>query len=195
MNKSVVHYNVMRHGLTKTAPQTAEAVGLPGKAFIKAVVVTVDSKPVLCVLCSHHEVDLRGLQQLAGASTVEHASEADIHTWLPSIEVCSVTLTAVVMEVLLLLLFVQGADFATCRSQCCSEVVPGTLLCYVGGHHPHYPTVRTPIQYADLHRCRGGPVARQEQSRSGVLCRCSPHQLLQGPAFTAAHTPPHSIRL
>lgn len=86
MNKSVVHYNVMRHGHTKTAPQTAEAVGLPGKAFIKAAVATVDSRPVLCVLCSHNDVDLLQLQRLSGASTVKHASKADLNAWLPSIE-------------------------------------------------------------------------------------------------------------
>lgn len=87
MNKSVVHYNVMRHNHTETAPQTAKAVGLPEKAFIKAAAASVDGKPVLCVLCSHHEVDLQRLQQLTGAVTVEHATDSDLHTWFPSIQV------------------------------------------------------------------------------------------------------------
>jgi hypothetical protein len=89
MNKRVVHYNVLRHDPTDDAPQTAKAVGLPGKAFIKAVAMLVDGKPVLCVLCSHHEVDLRRLQQLCGAAQVEGATESQLRTWFPSIQVCS----------------------------------------------------------------------------------------------------------
>jgi prolyl-tRNA editing enzyme YbaK/EbsC (Cys-tRNA(Pro) deacylase) len=87
MNKCVVHYSVMRHDHTDNAPQTAQAVGLPGTAFIKAVTMLLDGKPALCVLCSHQDVDLQRLQQLCGASTVEPATDPELRAWFPSIQV------------------------------------------------------------------------------------------------------------
>ena len=93
MNKSVVHYNVMRHSHTESAPQTAKEVGLPEKAFIKATPTAVDGKPVLCVLCCDHKVDLQRLKQLSGASKVASATEADLHTWFPSVQVRTLTCT------------------------------------------------------------------------------------------------------
>lgn len=85
----VVHYSVLRHSHTETAPQTAKATGWPKEALIKAVAVSIDGSPALCALCSHHEVDLELLQKLAGATHVDLASPEVLRNWFPSTQVSS----------------------------------------------------------------------------------------------------------
>jgi Ala-tRNA(Pro) deacylase len=72
-----VSYQTIDHPRTATAGHTAEAAHIPGTHLAKAVVIHIESGPVLAVVPSSHRVDLTELQSLLDRR-LGLASEAEV---------------------------------------------------------------------------------------------------------------------
>jgi Ala-tRNA(Pro) deacylase len=59
-----VAYQTVAHPRTATASETAEAAQIPGRNMAKAVVIHLETGPMLAVVPSSHRVDLGALQEL-----------------------------------------------------------------------------------------------------------------------------------
>ena len=59
-----IAYETVAHPRTMTASATAEAAHVPGDRLAKAVVIHVESGPVLAVVPSNHRIDLTALQEM-----------------------------------------------------------------------------------------------------------------------------------
>ena len=59
-----IAYETVAHPRTMTASETAEAAHVPGDRLAKAVVIHVESGPVLAVVPSNHRIDLTALQEM-----------------------------------------------------------------------------------------------------------------------------------
>jgi len=59
-----VAYETVAHPRTATASETAEAAHIPGDRMAKAVVIHLESGPMLAVVPSSHRIDLGALQEM-----------------------------------------------------------------------------------------------------------------------------------
>lgn len=87
LKKEAVEFEHLEHSLTYTASETAGAQHIPGKSFIKAVIIKFEDKPVMCVLPATHLVDFEKLKAVLGTSTLQLASEEEIAELFPDYEV------------------------------------------------------------------------------------------------------------
>jgi len=73
-----VSYAVIHHLPAHTASREAAAAHVRGREWAKAVACVADGRPVLAVVPAHFRVDLASLRELAGASELRLASEAEM---------------------------------------------------------------------------------------------------------------------
>ena len=80
-------YVAIAHSPAYTAHEVAASAHIPGKELAKTVIVKIDGKPTMAVLPASDRVDLDRLKEVAGASTVELASEQDFGGLFPECDV------------------------------------------------------------------------------------------------------------
>jgi Ala-tRNA(Pro) deacylase len=72
-----IPFKATAHPEAFTAQQSAQAAHVPGRAFAKSVMVTVDGKIWMTVVPATERVDLARVQQCLGAKKARLASEAE----------------------------------------------------------------------------------------------------------------------
>lgn len=82
-----IPFEVVRHDPAFTAQQLAARIHVPGKEFVKAVVVRLDGRYALAALPAHRLVDAKALARVAGAARCELATEAEFRDLFPECEV------------------------------------------------------------------------------------------------------------
>lgn len=81
-----VGYDVMHHDPAFTAQQLAARLHVPGREFVKVVVVKLDGNYALAVLPAPLRVNFKGLAQGAGVKKCQLASEAEFQQLFPDCE-------------------------------------------------------------------------------------------------------------
>ena len=87
LDRHGVKYVTMSHSPAFTAQEIAASAHVPGKELAKTVIVLLDGKMAMAVLPASYKVDLDRLQELAGAETVELATEQQFRDMFPGCEV------------------------------------------------------------------------------------------------------------
>jgi Ala-tRNA(Pro) deacylase len=82
----VVH-TVVQHDPAFTAQELAAQMHVPGREFVKVVVVKLDRQPALAAVPAHRLVDLKALARLAKVKKCSLASEAELQELFPDCEV------------------------------------------------------------------------------------------------------------
>ncbi len=82
-----VKYVTIRHSLAYTAQEVAASAHVRGKDMAKTVIVKVDGQLAMAVVPASQKVDLVRLRDVAGAKTVEVASEQEFCDAFPECEV------------------------------------------------------------------------------------------------------------
>lgn len=81
-----VGYQILEHSLAFTAMEIAGAQHVPGKQFIKAVIVKADGQYIMCVLSSTHRIDFDRLKKLTKSQDIFLAKESEIADLFPDYE-------------------------------------------------------------------------------------------------------------
>lgn len=87
LEKESVAYELHQHPITYTAAQTAGIQHIPGKQFLKAVIIKADGKYHMCVLPATYLVDFKKLKDVLGAQEVRLATESEAANIFPDYEV------------------------------------------------------------------------------------------------------------
>lgn len=82
----VVH-TVVQHDPAFTAQELAAQMHVPGREFVKVVVVKLDRQPALAAVPAHRLVDLKALAGLAKVKKCSLASEAELQELFPDCDV------------------------------------------------------------------------------------------------------------
>lgn len=86
LNQTGRPYRAFHHRPAYTAQEEAAVTHVPGSRWAKTVVCLADSEPVLAVIPAHYRLDLDRLRQVAGASMLRLAREAEISNLYPECE-------------------------------------------------------------------------------------------------------------
>jgi len=86
LDQQQVGYDVMQHDPAFTAQQLAARLHVPGREFVKVVVVKMDGQFALAVLPAPLRVNLKTLAEGAGAKKCQIASEAEFQQLFPDCE-------------------------------------------------------------------------------------------------------------
>jgi Ala-tRNA(Pro) deacylase len=81
-----IKYTVLTHSTAYTAQEIAGAAHIPGKELAKTVMVKIDDKLAMAVVPASYHVDLGRLKEIAGATSVKLATEAEFKTHFPECE-------------------------------------------------------------------------------------------------------------
>lgn len=87
LEKEKVPFSHSHHEVAYTAQEIAGSQHIPGKEFIKSVLVKADGKSILCVLSANHMIDFDKLKEVLDATEVELADESEIATLFPEYEI------------------------------------------------------------------------------------------------------------
>jgi len=87
LNENKVKYITIKHSPAYTAQEVAASAHISGREMAKTVMVKVDGKMAMAVLPASYMVDLEKLREVAGAGTVELATEKDFKDIFPACEV------------------------------------------------------------------------------------------------------------
>lgn len=87
LEKQNVDYSHSQHETAYTAQEIAGVQHIPGKQFVKTVLVKADGKSILCVLSANHMIDFGKLKALLQSKDVELADETEIATLFPDYEI------------------------------------------------------------------------------------------------------------
>lgn len=87
LEKERVTFQVLEHDLAYSAMEIAGAQHVPGRQFVKTVIVWADGKPIMCVLPAIHKIDLEKLKILISAHEVRLANEKEVEKLFPDYEV------------------------------------------------------------------------------------------------------------
>lgn len=87
LEASKLKYTAMKHPVVYTAQEIAAAQHVPGRQLAKCVLVKTDRGSILAVLPAIERIDLKKLKTLVNAKTLTIASETDIRTQFPDVEV------------------------------------------------------------------------------------------------------------
>lgn len=87
LEENGVTFEVVRHDPAFTAQQLAARIHVPGKEFVKSVVVRLDGRYAIAALPAHRLVDEKALARVAGAARCELATEAEFRDLFPECEV------------------------------------------------------------------------------------------------------------
>ncbi len=83
LDQHFVCYETIPHITDFTASETAEHTHTPGRAFAKAVMVSLDGTPAMVVLPSHHVLDLADLRRALLARDIKLCGEKQIRSLFP----------------------------------------------------------------------------------------------------------------
>ena len=86
LDQNGVSYEVVRHAPAYTAQQLAAEMHVPGREFVKAVVVKLDGRFALAATPAHRRVDPAALARLAGATVCSVAAESEFESLFPDCE-------------------------------------------------------------------------------------------------------------
>ncbi len=86
LDQQQVGYDVMQHDPAFTAQQLAARLHVPGREFVKVVVVKMDGQFALAVLPAPLRVNLKTLAEGAGAKKCQIASETEFQQLFPDCE-------------------------------------------------------------------------------------------------------------
>jgi Ala-tRNA(Pro) deacylase len=86
LDSNNVKYVTITHSRSYTAQDVAESAHIPGKELAKTVMVRIDGRMAMAVVPASTRVDFERLKQVAGAKTVELASERDFKDMFPECE-------------------------------------------------------------------------------------------------------------
>jgi Ala-tRNA(Pro) deacylase len=86
LDENDVRYLSIRHPLTYSGQQTAEAAHVPGKLMAKTVMVKLDGRMVMAVVPATSSVDLRELARATGSAHAALADEAEFYRLFPDCE-------------------------------------------------------------------------------------------------------------
>ena len=87
LQRERVPYVTLHHPPAYTAPELSAVAHIPGRRSAKVVICIADDRPVQAVLPAHYSVDFEALRQLAGATSLRLAREAEIAALYPEFEV------------------------------------------------------------------------------------------------------------
>lgn len=87
LDDNMVGYDVVQHDPAFTAQELAARMHVPGREFVKVVVVKMDGGYALAAVPAHRRVDLKGLAKVAGVPRCQLAGEADFQQFFPDCEV------------------------------------------------------------------------------------------------------------
>ncbi len=82
-----VDYEVMQHEVAYTAQELAAAQHVPGKRFVKTVIVEGPEGFIMCVLPAIHNIDFDKLRSATGVEELKLATEQDVANLFPDCEV------------------------------------------------------------------------------------------------------------
>lgn len=83
LDQQRVSYEVLRHDAAFTAQQLAASLHVPGRQFVKVVVVKLDGNPVLAVMPAPLRINFKQLAAAGGAKKCSLASETDFQQLFP----------------------------------------------------------------------------------------------------------------
>ena len=86
LDENEVKYVSISHSPAFTAQEIAASAHVPGKQLAKTVMVQVDAKMAMAVLPASLDIDFDRLREVAGAETVELASESEFSDLFPGCE-------------------------------------------------------------------------------------------------------------
>ena len=86
LEQNGIPFEVLSHDPAFTAQQLAARMHVPGREFVKTVVVRLDGRYAIAAVPAHRLVDERALARVAGASRCVLASEAEFRELFPECE-------------------------------------------------------------------------------------------------------------
>jgi Ala-tRNA(Pro) deacylase len=87
LEQNGIAFQVLPHDPAFTAQQLAARVHVPGREFVKAVVVQLDDHYAIAAVPAHRLVDEKALARVAGAKQCRLATEAEFRDLFPECEV------------------------------------------------------------------------------------------------------------
>ncbi|NLX95079.1 MAG: YbaK/EbsC family protein [Rhodopirellula sp.] len=81
-----IRYVSIRHSPSYTAQEIAASAHIPGRELAKTVMIKVDGKMAMAVLPASTHVDFDMLREVAGAESVELATEEEFESMFPGCE-------------------------------------------------------------------------------------------------------------
>jgi Ala-tRNA(Pro) deacylase len=82
-----IHYRLIPHTETFTAPELAASIHVPGRRVAKVVMVRSDGEYIMAVLPSHRQLDTARLARQIGAGRLSLATESELARLCPDCEV------------------------------------------------------------------------------------------------------------
>jgi len=86
LDANSVAYSLIPHSFTYTAQQAAASAHVKGWEVAKTVMVKLDGKMAMAVLPAPEKLNLEGLRVIAGARTVQLATESEFSNHFPECE-------------------------------------------------------------------------------------------------------------
>ena len=86
LDKEGVAYELHQHPTAYTAAEIAGSQHIPGRKFVKAVIIKADNDFQMCVLPAIHILDFDKLKEAIGATEVSLASESEVANLFPDYE-------------------------------------------------------------------------------------------------------------
>lgn len=86
LEQSGIRFEVVTHDPAFTAQHLAARMHVPGREFVKAVVVHLDDRQAIAAVPAHRRVDEKALAGLAGARRCTLATEAEFRELFPDCE-------------------------------------------------------------------------------------------------------------
>ena len=87
LDDNLIGFDVVQHDPAFTAQELAARMHVPGREFVKVVVVKMNGGYALAVLPAHRRVDLKGLAKAAGVRRCALASEREFKDFFPDCEI------------------------------------------------------------------------------------------------------------
>lgn len=87
LDKKNIHYQILEHDVAYTALEIAKAQHIPGRQFVKSVILNADGKYILCVLPSIHFIDMEKCKNILKAQQLSLAEEEEVAKLFPEYEV------------------------------------------------------------------------------------------------------------
>jgi Ala-tRNA(Pro) deacylase len=87
LEQNGIAFQVLPHDPAFTAQQLAARIHVPGRVFVKAVVVQLDDHYAIAAVPAHRLVDEKALARVAGAKQCRLATEAEFRDLFPECEV------------------------------------------------------------------------------------------------------------
>ncbi|MHC4455455.1 MAG: aminoacyl-tRNA deacylase [Planctomycetota bacterium] len=87
LNENNIKYISIFHSHAYTAQEVAASAHIPGRKLAKTVMIKIDGKMAMAVLSASDKIDFVLIQETAGASKVELASEHEFTDLFPGCDV------------------------------------------------------------------------------------------------------------